>query len=336
MTTAEVAKGTTQETTVDPQACPVCSSVQVFDFLSAPDRFHLRRQLYHIMRCSSCSCAWLASPPKSEEMPFHYGEDYHKAIVAGGERSAEKRWQRHRELISRYKQGGALLDIGCSSGGFLGTMKGERWSLYGIEMEASTAEKARLMTGADVFMGDALDAPFRPESFDVVTCFDVLEHIYEPRQFLTKVMEWLKPGGILYTKLPNIDSWEARALGTYWYGLELPRHLYHYSPQSLRGLMTALGFHEVCITASEAGSHLSNSIRYLYEAFLEKLGLSPMPLAKALVNTQPPSLPWRVVRKALRLSLVGPLSQVASAAGAGVFIDAIFRKGSPGSEPGPE
>jgi 2-polyprenyl-3-methyl-5-hydroxy-6-metoxy-1,4-benzoquinol methylase len=333
---SKVVKRTTQETTGDCQKCPVCGSVRIFDFVSAPDRFHLRQELYHLRRCSSCSCAWLACPPKSEEMPFHYGEDYHKAIVVGGERSAVRRWQRHRELISRHKQGGALLDIGCSSGGFLGTMKSESWTLYGIEMEASTAAKARLIAGAEVFVGDAMNAPFRPESFDVVTCFDVLEHMYNPRQLLARVMEWLKPGGILYAKLPNIDSWEARLLGTYWYGLELPRHLYHFSPRSLRRLMSTLGFQEVYITATEPGSHLSNSIRYVYEDFLKKLGLSPVSLAKALATTEPPSLPWRVARKALRLSLVAPLGQMAAAGGAGVFIDAIFRKGVPCSEPGPE
>ncbi|MGA8765327.1 MAG: class I SAM-dependent methyltransferase, partial [Candidatus Sulfotelmatobacter sp.] len=117
-------------------------------------------------------------------MGFHYGEDYHKAIVLGGEQSAAERWHGHRERISRYKQGGAILDIGCSSGGFLGTMKGGTWKLYGIEMEASTAERARFNTGAEIFVGDALDAPFPAETFDVVTCFDVLEHVYEPRQFL--------------------------------------------------------------------------------------------------------------------------------------------------------
>src|SRR5580693_2079820 len=115
MNSADVVERTAGETTGDSQACPVCGSIRVFDFLSAPDRFHLRRERYHVLRCASCSCAWLASPPKTEEMPFHYGEDYHKAIVVGGERSALRRWQRHRKLISRHKQGGALLDIGCSS-----------------------------------------------------------------------------------------------------------------------------------------------------------------------------------------------------------------------------
>src|ERR1035438_10453930 len=72
------------------------------------------------------------------------------------------------------------------------------------------------------------------ESFDVITCFDVLEHLYEPRKVMARVGEWLKPGGIFYVLVPNVDSAEARAFGSYWHGLELPRHLFHYSPASLK------------------------------------------------------------------------------------------------------
>lgn len=326
MTHAEVVLRIPEETVKRVPECPLCGSGEILDFLRAPDRFHLRRDEYHLLRCSSCSCVWLASPPKPEEMSFHYSEDYHKAIVRGGETFASIRWRGHRELISRHKQGGAILDIGCSSGGFLSTMAGGRWELYGIEMEASTAEKAKQRTGAEVFVGDVLDAPFPAESFDVITCFDVLEHVYAPRQFLAKVLEWLKPGGILYVRLPNIDSWEAKLLGTYWYGLEMPRHLYHFSPQSLRRLITTVGFQEISITATEDGSHLQNSARYVYEDLVQRLGSSPVSLANALASAQPPSLPWRLVRKTLQLSLVRPWGKIASAAGAGVFIDALARK----------
>ncbi len=301
--------------------CPICEASTATHFLSAPDRFHWRRDEYHLMRCSSCSCVWLASPPKPEEMSLHYDEDYHRAIMAGGETSASSRWQRQRQAISRHKKSGSILDIGCSSGGFLGTMKGGSWKLYGIEMEALTAEKARAATGADVFVGDALDAPFAAESFDVITCSDVLEHVYQPRQFLTKILEWLKPGGILYARLPNIDSWEARVLGTYWYGLELPRHLFHFSPRSLRYMMTSLGFQEIS-TATLPTSYIERSASYLCSEALQGIGISPLPMAK----DGPRSIPSRVVHKALRLALIVPFGQIASLAGAGASMEVVFCK----------
>ena len=302
-------------------ACPLCGGVSVSSFLSAPDRFHLRREEYHLMRCKTCSVVWLASPPKPGEMSLHYDEDYHRIISAGGEGSAENRWRAQRELILKYKKSGAILDIGCSSGGFLGTMKDNGWKLYGIEIAAATAEKAKLTTGAEVFVGDAVDAPYSPVSFDVVTCFDVLEHVYEPRKFLAKALEWLKPGGIFYTVLPNIDSWESRVFRSYWYGLELPRHLFHFSPVSLRYLMASLGFEEVCLGTPKT-CYVERSVGYLCSGAIEALGLKAIPQSQST----PITLPWRIGRKGLRVSLISPFGRIASLAGAGGSMEAVFSK----------
>jgi len=316
-------EGFERETAIGDDLCPLCSSSEVFPFLTAPDRFHHCRELYHLLRCQSCSGVWLARPPRPDEMAVHYDDDYHRTIMTAGETYPEKRWKRHRELISRYKQGGgAILDIGCSSGAFLNTMKGPSWKLYGIEMEDSTAEKARIATGANVFVGDVADAPFSPESFDVVTAFDLLEHVYEPREFLGNVKKWLKPDGIFFTMLPNIDAWESKVFGSYWYGLELPRHLFHFSPRSLRNLMTALDFEEVLLFTSPV-SYMERSVGYLVTEAMDRTGFSPAPPAKA---TPPNSIVWRAVRKAMRLALVKPAGHLASSANAGANIEAIFRK----------
>jgi SAM-dependent methyltransferase len=313
------------ETSRQPETCRICGGGQLVDLLAAPDRFHLRKQMYRLVRCHSCGGVWLASAPQPEEMGRHYTEDYHKAIVTAGEGSATRRWKDQVKLISHYKPGGAILDLGCSSGGFLSTMRGSAWELYGIEMEESTAERARATTGAEVFVGDAVEASFLPASFDVVTCFDVLEHVYSPRQVLTKVLEWLKPGGIFYAMMPNIDSWEARLFGTHWFGLELPRHLSHFSPRSLRYLMTELGFEEVCVKTPPV-SYMERSAGYVCSSLLEKLGFSPTPQAKP----QLASLPLKVVRKGLRAFVAAPFARLASFAGAGPSLEVVFRK-APGA-----
>jgi SAM-dependent methyltransferase len=300
--------------------CPLCKSMAFSDFLTAPDRFHLRPQQYQLKRCRTCSCVWLSNPPAPEEMPFHYGADYYKSVASAGETSAARRWSKQREVIAGFRQSGDILDIGCSSGGFLSTLKGGSWRLHGIEIAPQMAERARLNTGAEVFVGDALSAPFRPESFDVVTCFDVLEHVYQPKSLLEAVFKWLKPGGMFYTTLPNIDSWEARIFGSFWYGLELPRHLFHFSPQSLTYVLGTVGFKKAHIETQT--SYLESSTGYAYGEIRQKLGLPVRSLAKAVR----PTIVWRVVRKLLRLSLIVPFGQLASSAGAAASIDAVFVK----------
>ncbi len=321
MSDTELDKKTTSLASPDMETCPICNSAKVGDQLSAPDRFHLREEMYRLLRCAECRAVWLASPPAPAEMGRHYTEDYHKGIMAAGEGDAASRWKGQVKLISQYKSGGKILDIGCSSGGFLSTMKGPAWELYGIEMEESTAEKARTKTGAKVFVGDAVAAPFLPDSFDVVTGFDLLEHVYSPQEFLTKVLEWLKPGGIFYAMMPNIDSWEARVFGTYWYGLELPRHLSHFSPTSLRRLMAKVGFEEVCVRTPRV-SYMERSAGYVGSSVMKSVGLKPTPQA----TPKPRSLPWKVVRKAVRVAVIAPLAQVAATAGAGPSMEVVFRK----------
>ena len=310
------------------ETCPLCGGRQVAELFVAPDRFHLRKERYRLVRCSSCTGVWLASPPKPEEMGLHYTEEYHKGIMAAGEGDVANRWKYPRRRIANYKQGGAVLDIGCSSGGFLSTMKGPAWKLYGIEMEESTAERARANTGASIFVGDAVAAPFLPDTFDLITSFDLLEHVYSPREFLTKVFEWLKPGGIYYAIMPNIDSWEARLFGTHWYGLELPRHLFHFSPRSLSCLMTDLGFEEVCVKTPRV-SYLRRSAGYVFSSLLEKVGLPATPQA----TPKPRGIPRRVFNKVMQLVIAEPFAQIAASAGSGPSLEAVFRKPAGSSDP---
>src|SRR5580704_13952776 len=128
------------------ESCPVCGDKRYSKHLEAPDRFHLRTDVYRLLKCSSCACIWLAHPPRPDEMGLHYTDDYHKGIAAAGEGCAMSRWRNQGMLISQYMSGGKILVVGCSSGAFLDTMKGPSWQLFGIEMEESTAERARSKT----------------------------------------------------------------------------------------------------------------------------------------------------------------------------------------------
>jgi len=110
-------------------------------------------------------------------------------------------------------------------------------------------------------------------------------------------------------------------LGTFWYGLELPRHLSHFSPRSLRFVMGALGFEEVQVQTSPV-SYLEHSAGYLYSAVVERLGFSARPQSQ----NRSQGVARRAVRKAMRLTVVEPFCRLASSFGAGASMLAIFRK----------
>jgi SAM-dependent methyltransferase len=285
--------------------------------------------MYTLVRCSGCSLVWLSQPPKAEEMHRHYTDAYDRLISAAGQNSPQ-RWRDRKKALTQYKQSGALLDLGCSSGSFLESLKGDSWKLYGIEMSTESARIAKECSGAEVFVGDILDAPFPPGSFDVVTCFDVFEHLYEPRRVIACIRKWLKPGGIFYVLVPNVDSAEARVFGSYWHGSELPRHLFHYSPTSLKFLAATAGLREVSLE-THRNPAVGTSLRYVWDDVFCALGVRRTPVA----YREGAGLPWRVARKLVRMTALRLLLALAPLAGGGESIHAIFRKDTTDSAAAP-
>jgi 2-polyprenyl-3-methyl-5-hydroxy-6-metoxy-1,4-benzoquinol methylase len=304
------------------RSCPLCESGNTAPYLRAPDRFHLRGQMYELVRCDSCSLVWLDSPPRPEEMSYHYGTDYHRVVVESVEVDLQKRWRHPRQRVLEMCKGGALLDIGCSSGGFLRTLRSNNWELYGVELSPNEASMAAESTGAQVFVGDVLDAPFAQQQFDVITALHAMEHVYRPQEVIRKTWEWLKPGGVLYLQIPNIEGLEAHIFGSYWFGLELPRHLHHFSPKSLRRLAACADFEEVLVSTLP-DCYFEKSFHYILDNVLTKAGVQRTPLALARGT---PSVPWRVVRKSFRLGVLLPFRRLSAVAGRGPAIEAAFRK----------
>jgi SAM-dependent methyltransferase len=303
------------------EPCPVCGQVGAQEWLRGPDRLHGRQEQYTLVRCPACSLVCLSNPPKPAEMHLHYTDAYDKLISASGQNSPH-RWRARKAALTPHKRSGALLDLGCSSGSFLESLKGEGWKLHGIEMSTECAKIAEAKSGAHVFVGDILEAPFRRESFDVITCFDVLEHLYEPLRVMAKVGEWLKPGGIFYVLVPNVDSAEARIFGSYWHGLEMPRHLFHYSPTSLKFLANSAGLREVSLE-TRRNPAVGTSLRYVWDDVFGAVGIRRTPVAYRAEA----SFPWRAARKLVRMTALRALLAMAPLVGGGESIHAIFQKG---------
>jgi SAM-dependent methyltransferase len=300
--------------------CPCCGESASTQWMWVPDRSHSGGHGYDLRYCCSCSHIWLGNRPTPQEMDHYYTDQYHRNVGHAGETSP-KRWRRHLKVISKYKIGGSVLDIGCSSGGFLGYLKAGPWKLHGIEASVPTAERARTRTGAEVFAGDVLNANFASGSFDVITCTDVLEHLYEPREVLQNVSKWLKPGGIFYVFVPNIMSLESRIFRSYWYGLDLPRHLHHYTSKSLSSLATSVGLRRVRMV-TPSGCYLEESTRIWFDDLARRAGVRRAPMDW----TDKPGIVWRIVRKGLRLSVEELYSRVSEGFGIAPSLQAVFQK----------
>jgi SAM-dependent methyltransferase len=266
--------------------------------------------------------------PPPEEIASHYGPAYDAFIRKATEKRPGEHWERALGTLRKYKSGGSILDVGCGAGSFLGCLRGPSWQLHGLEMSEESARITRAATGAEVLRGELLSASFPPDTFDVITCFHVLEHLDAPECALHRMFSWLKPGGILCAHVPNIANPEARLCGSYWYALESPRHLYLFSVPSLAVLANSQGFEIVEMQTAKI-SFLEYSLQYVLDDLLLKMNIR----RPALAIKAPPRLAWRVLRKAFRLMVFRPVSACIGMAGEGQVIEAIFSKPGPGLEP---
>jgi SAM-dependent methyltransferase len=195
---------------------------------------------------------YLNPRPKPEELAAYYPSDYMPFLPAIED---EPHWfrrldrrvglRRRVRLLRRWHGGraaGALLDVGCATGVFLDGMRAEGWRVQGVEPSEHAARYARDRFGLDVYQGSLEAAGFPPASFDVVTLWDVLEHVFSPTATLREIARILKPNGSLVFSVPDLDCVEARVFGRYWAGLDMPRHLNLFTHKVLTRLLAEAGF----------------------------------------------------------------------------------------------
>lgn len=157
-----------------------------------------------------------------------------------GRMRAARRLRRLQHAVPRWRGHGRLLDVGCATGRFLQRMAAVGWRVSGIEADAEAAAIARSVT-PDIFVGDPVDAPFAPGSFDVVTAFHVVEHLPDPARALARMVDWLTPDGLAIVEVPNAGGWGAALFGRHWSGLDYPRHLVHFTPRSMAAMVARAG-----------------------------------------------------------------------------------------------
>lgn len=205
---------------------------------------------FSLVRCPRCRLTYLNPRPTPDAMADHYPETYWNAPeegVPGVYLDSAARGVV--DTLCRRYPGGRVLDVGCGSGGLVAHFRDRGMDAMGVEPMACPAELARDRYGLNVVKGYLADAAFPDDSFDAVTLFDVLEHTHDPVAELAEVRRVLKPGGAVFVKVPNIASLQARLLGKWWFGLDTPRHLYHFSPGTLRRVLSRAGFSQVSARA---------------------------------------------------------------------------------------
>lgn len=194
-----------------------------------------------ILRCVACGLAYRSYRPRGEELARLYREADDRMYEA----EMPNRWrtaERHRRIVEKHvPTKGALLDVGCASGAFLRVMHDRGWRVQGVEPSESQCNRASKALGDSAPIQQCvLESATLEERFDLITLWDVLEHVTEPAQFLALAASHLKEGGYLVLNVPRVDSLAAKMLGLRW-PLLLAEHLSYFTIPSLNFCGTAAG-----------------------------------------------------------------------------------------------
>tara|TARA_B100000315_G_scaffold260087_1_gene319196 strand:+ start:1245 stop:2261 length:1017 start_codon:yes stop_codon:yes gene_type:complete len=175
--------------------------------------------------------------------------------------------------IPRYVKNGKLLDVGCSWGNYLYQMKRLGWAnIYGIEPNENAVQFARNKLGLNnVRRGSSDDLHLFSENFfDVINLSMVLEHVYSPQSLLEQLYAITAPGGHVIVSVPDITGFEAKVYRDKCYSLQVPQHLNHFSPQSLRQYIERAGFIVKRIIHQQTDRDLVSSSGYFEDQRLAK------------------------------------------------------------------
>ncbi|MBS1566459.1 MAG: class I SAM-dependent methyltransferase, partial [Bacteroidetes bacterium] len=131
---------------------------------------------------------------------------------------------------------GRLLDIGAGTGAFANIMQQGGWQVTALEPDSDTRKRALELYGLAVLPADAL-LQLPEGSFDVITMWHVLEHVHDLHGYIAQIKKLLSPNGRLVIAVPNYTSYDAGYYRQFWAAYDVPRHLYHFSPASMHGLL---------------------------------------------------------------------------------------------------
>lgn len=220
--------------------------------LEAPDRFDLKGgNRYRIVVCVNCNFVflnprptadWIAEVYKSASyQPFSSAQSQSSFLdrVYSLARVVNVRVKRRK--IEKSKSKGRILDVGCGTGEFLNEMQRHGWQTAGLETNEKAAEYAQSNFEFPISTRELTTADFGKASFDVITFWHVLEHVFDPIQTLMAAKRILKDDGIILVACPNIGSSDASFYGNRWVALDAPRHLCHFVPTTMAAACAKTG-----------------------------------------------------------------------------------------------
>ena len=232
------------------QQCPSCGSATIQFVLKVKD-FTVSNDFFEIWHCSNCSLRFTQTVPSATNIGIYYQSanyvshtDTNKGLINRLYHFVRQFTLKSKlKLVQQYTelQTGALLDVGAGTGYFSRIMTTAGWQVTALEPDTTARKLAFEKDG--LLLQDVANLYYlESNQFDAITLWHVLEHVHDLQGYLDKFYDLLKPNGKLIIAVPNYTSADAKQYVESWAAYDVPRHLYHFSPQSIDALAKLKGF----------------------------------------------------------------------------------------------
>ena len=231
---------------IDIKICPVCGGENLQRFLSSKDNT-VSQQVFELRQCQTCKLGITTPRPADHDLHQYYLSDDYISHSNKGTTLVDKVYLIARSFTLKWKlriiqQGnttpGKILDYGCGTGEFLSACRNIAWSTVGVEPSLAAREQAKKTTGSPIY--ESLQT-VTDDNFTVITLWHVLEHVSDLDQTLSLLKSKLAENGTIFTAVPNHSSWDGQHYKEHWAGYDTPRHLWHFSRETMKTLITKNG-----------------------------------------------------------------------------------------------
>ena len=235
--------------------CPVCGSAGISKVFKVKDNT-ASQELFDIYHCSNCQVRFTQNAPSEASIGEYYRSENYISHSDTSKGFINRLYQTVRNISLNQKKkliekatgltNGHLLDVGSGTGYFAAAMQNSGWQVTGLEPDEGARDVAVRQHSLQLLPVDELfNLP--DNKFDAITLWHVLEHVHNVKKYITTFKKLLTGTGKLFIAVPNYRSYDAMSYGSNWAGYDVPRHLYHFTPQTMQWLMKECGLKIIAI-----------------------------------------------------------------------------------------
>lgn len=251
--------------------CPICSSQNFNPYLEISDWF-FSKEKFSLVKCMNCGLVFVNPRPVVENIGNYYDSDEYLSHGLRNKRLIDRIYGIIRKrsiriklnLVKSFISGSNILDIGCGTGEFLSYCKQHGLKAWGVEPNErgrNFAIKGKLNVADSLLNLDIIEG-----TIDCITMWHVLEHIHDLNETMRELYYLLSNDGILIIAVPNCNSRDARYFKEYWAAYDVPRHLYHFSNDTISQLAEKFGYNILKVIPQKLDAYYISmlSIKYKY------------------------------------------------------------------------